>query len=59
MIVKEYRLPDGVLIRIADDAYAGKTEEELERVRNNARRIAWDIMVNAMRREQKQAEQGV
>lgn len=37
-------------IKICDAAFAGRTEEELERVRWEARQIAHDIVVRAARR---------
>lgn len=51
-IVKTYIDPDtGFRVNIRDAAYINKTPEELELIRENARRIAWNIAVSAeMRR---------
>ena len=43
-IVAEYNF-NGVRVLVSDAAYAGKSAEELDEVRREARRIAWDIAV--------------
>lgn len=47
--VKRYEL-DGCVAEIWDGAFAGKTEEELEAIRWNARRIACEIIDRARAR---------
>lgn len=47
--VARYELP-GCVAEIWDGAYAGKTEEELEAIRWEARRIACDIIDRARAR---------
>lgn len=44
--VKEYHYPDGSCAIIMDAAYINKTPEELKEIENNAKRIAWDILLN-------------
>ena len=41
-IVAEYQI-NGVRVFISDSAYTGKSDAELEAVRRDARRIAWNI----------------
>lgn len=43
-IVAEYNI-NGVRVLVSDAAYAGKSAEELDAIRKEARRIAWDIAV--------------
>lgn len=50
-IVEEYRYSDGSRAIIMDAAYINKTQEELKEIENNARRIAWGIIVNKMKAE--------
>lgn len=45
-IVAEY-IADGVPVLVSDLAYRGKNERELEEVRENARKIAWNIQINS------------
>lgn len=47
--VKRYQT-DNCTVEIWDGAYAGKTEEELEAIRLEARRIACDILDRARAR---------
>lgn len=49
-IVQKYRSERGTVIKICDAAYAGKTEEELECIRREMRRIACDIVRRAAER---------
>ena len=53
-IVAEYNI-NGVRVMVSDAAYAGKSEAELERIRKNARQIAWNI---AVRHEMRKREDG-
>lgn len=41
MLVMEYVTQNGVKVRIHDDAYAGCSEEELQRRREEIQRTAW------------------
>ena len=50
-VVREYTLP-ACTVYVSDDAYRGKTEEELEQIRNHARQVAYNILVNAQKRKQ-------
>jgi len=43
-IVAEYEF-NGVRVLVSDIAFAGKTEKELEDIRREARRIAWEIQL--------------
>jgi len=45
-IVREYNA-EGVRVLICNQAFSGKTEEELEVIRKNARQIAWNIQVGS------------
>lgn len=54
-IVAEYQI-NGVRVLVSDAAYAGKTPEELEEVRKEARRVAWNI---AVRHEARKREAGL
>lgn len=49
MIVETYRF-GAVTVHIDDSAYAGKPEEELEKVRENLRTVARQILQSAERR---------
>ncbi len=51
-IVKTYHFP-GCTVHIDDSAYAGVPEEELARRAENARRVAWGIILAAEERERK------
>lgn len=48
-LVKTYYL-EGCTVEVYDAAYAGKTEEELEQIRLEARRVACDIVDRAATR---------
>ena len=50
-IVAEYVI-DGVHVLVSDEAYIGKTEAELEAIRNNARQIAWSIYLKHCQEEE-------
>ncbi|WP_298022272.1 hypothetical protein [uncultured Dysosmobacter sp.] len=50
-IVAEYNI-NGVRVLVSDAAYAGKSAEELDAIRKEARRIAWDIAVRYEARRQ-------
>lgn len=41
MLVKQYVTKNGVKVNIHDDAYAGCSEEELQRRREEIQRTAW------------------
>lgn len=43
--VREYRYADGSRAIIMDAAYINKTADELKEIEENARRIAWDIIL--------------
>lgn len=49
-VVREYTMP-ACKAYICDDAYRGKTKDELERVRNYAQQVAYGILVNAQKRK--------
>ena len=49
-IVAAYQYP-GCTVYINDAAYAGKSEEELEGIRKEARRIAGEIMRKHLQKE--------
>jgi hypothetical protein len=47
-IVKTFHFPElKSTVYICDDAYINKTEEELEKVREEAVRVAYDIVLKA------------
>lgn len=50
-VVREYTMP-ACKVYICDDAYRGKTKEELEDVRKHAQQVAYGILVNAQKRKQ-------
>lgn len=50
-VVKEYRYSDGSRAIIMDAAYINKTPEELKKIEDNARRVAWDIILNNLKAE--------
>lgn len=58
MIVAEYTTAAGVHIAFADDAYAGCSEEELERRREHIRRTAWWCWARANERRKQNAPEG-
>ena len=49
-VVREYTMPT-CKVFICDDAYRGKTQDELEEVRKHARQVAYGILVNAQKRK--------
>ncbi len=51
MVVEEFKTTQGVHIRILDDAFRGQTDEERERIAQEARRCAWRIAEAKARRE--------
>lgn len=54
-IVAEYDI-GGVRVLVSDSAYAGKSPAELEEIRKEARRIAWNI---ALRHEARKRDASV
>lgn len=52
-IVKTYHYP-GCTVHIDDSAYAGVSREELDRRAENARRVAWGIIMRAEERERRE-----
>lgn len=51
-VVMEYITKNGVTVRFHDAAYFGKTDKELERITETARRTAWWCVARAAEREQ-------
>ena len=51
-VVMEYITKNGVTVRFHDEAYFGKTDDELERIKENARRTAWWCVARLVEREQ-------
>ncbi|WP_324825111.1 hypothetical protein [Sinanaerobacter sp. ZZT-01] len=47
-VVMEYTTSDGTTIKINDEAYRDKTEEELQRVRENIHRVASRLFYDSM-----------
>lgn len=52
-VVEEYQM-EHCTAAIHDDAFAGLDEKTMERRRNEARRIAWQIWDNAQLRKRKE-----
>lgn len=57
MIVETYYIR-GIKVNIDDSAYAGKSAEELERIRENAEGTARDILLAVQRRAVKKSDHG-
>ncbi len=54
-IVAEYTF-NGVRVRVSDSAYAGKSQEELDEIRKDARKIAWNIALGHEARKRAERE---
>ncbi|WP_160201881.1 MULTISPECIES: hypothetical protein [Anaerotruncus] len=48
-IIKEYKTAKGVIIRFNDAAYADKTEEEKQKLRENVNKVISQILLNPRR----------
>lgn len=57
MIVETYYIR-GIKVNIDDSAYAGKSAEELERIRKNAEGTARDILLAVQRRAVEKSDHG-
>ena len=57
MIVETYYIR-GIKVNIDDSAYAGKSAEELERIRENAEGTARDILLAVQRRAVEKSDHG-
>ena len=57
MIVETYYIR-GIKVNIDDSAYAGKSAEELERIRENAEGTARDILLAVQRRAVEKLDHG-
>lgn len=57
MIVETYYIR-GIKVNIDDSAYAGKSAEKLERIRENAEGTARDILLAVQRRAAEKSDHG-